>query len=247
MPESGSERSARDPQEAGERDGATLADVVVDARGQECTEEAAAGTDAQGEADLPLAEPEVAQAVEDQQGAGHRVEQVVGAGAHGDPPQQRVGEDEGQSLADLGDEPAPVVSCRRHLLVADPVHEERRPQEAQCIEPDGQRRADQLDQATGDRRSSDHRDGLRRLQLGIALADVLGLDDLGQVALVGHVEEDRARADHHGHHEHLPERQCAHRPRHRQRGQGGGAHQVAPDQDVLLVPTVDPGPGRPPR
>ena len=77
-----------------------------------------------------------------------------------------------------------------------------------------------LDQSAGDGRTADHRDRLGGLELGVALADVVRLDDVGQVALVGDVEEHRADADHQGDDEQLREGQHVEHPGQRQRGQG---------------------------
>ncbi len=163
-----------------------------------------------------------------------------------DPPEQRVLEHEGEPFAHLHDERSAALARGRGVDVLDPAYPERRPDEAQGVERDGERCADQLDQPAGSGRAADHRDRLHGLELGVALADVLGLDDVGQVALVGDVEEDRAAAHHQCDHQHLREGEHVEGPGEGERGEREAADQVVGHQHPLLAPPVDPGARRQP-
>ena len=215
----------------------------VDPRGQQRADQASGGAEAHGEAEVALVEVELAEREQDEQGPGHRGEEVARRGARRDPPQQRVAEHEGQPLADLLEQRSPVLPSRGSVDVGDAPHEEGRAEEAQRVEGDRQRGAEHADQATGHRGATDLRDRLRGLQLGVALADVRAGHDVGQVALVGDVEEDGADADDQHHGVHLDEREHVEGPRHRKRGEREPADEVVADQHPLLAPPVDPGAG----
>ena len=72
---------------------------------------------------------------------------------------------------------------------------ERRGQVRHDVDRDERRRRDDLEQQTADRRRGHGRDGLRGLQLGVALDDVLEPDQTRHVALVRDVEEHGRDAD----------------------------------------------------
>ena len=246
VPARGSSTPAGTQHEGRERDGAALTDDPVDPWCGQGAEQAADRADAHRQAEVARVQVEVVEHEQDHHRPGHRGEEVAGAGARRDPPQQRVADHEREPLADLDDERTPVLAWWWGVQVLDPAHEQRRAQEAQRVQGDREGSADHLDQATCHGRASDHRDRLRGLQLGVALADVLRLDDVRQVALVGHVEEDRAHAHDQRDGEQLHQRQDVEDPGERQRGQRHGPDQVVAHQHTLLAPAVHPGAGRQP-
>ena len=142
--------------------------------------------------------------VEDQHRAAHVAEQVGGPGARGDAAQVPVREDvpdprpsllpHARALAGRR-----IVRLRTDLFTPDDADEERGGEVARRVEEDGEGRLDGLDEEAGDRRPGDLRRGARELELRVALDQLVALDDVGQVRLVGDVEEDLERAGEEGH------------------------------------------------
>ncbi len=192
----------------------------------------------------PASRPELVERVEHDQRAAHRVEEVAQRRTRRDAPQQRMLQHEAQALADLDVQRPAARSWGRLVDVADPADEQRRAEEAEGVERDRHGRADELDQPAGDGRTRDHRDRLGGLELGVAVTDLVRLHDLRQVALVGDVEEHRARPDHERDPEQLDQGEPPEGPRQREGGQGSGADQVVGHEHAPTPPPVDPGAGR---
>ena len=66
------------------------------------------------------------------------------------------------------------------------------------------------------------------------------INDVRQIALVGHVEEHRRHADDEPADEQVPDRQHVHEPQHRQYADRDCAHDVSGDKDLAFAPTVHP-------
>jgi hypothetical protein len=123
------------------------------------------------------------------------------------------------------------VHLRRRLRPADPEHEDGRHDEAERVEEDRERRADEADQDARQPWPGDLRRGARDLELRVALDELVALDERRQVALVGDVEEDGQAAGDEADDVQLPDRQCVEGECDRDRDEGGGAAKVADDED----------------
>ena len=121
--------------------------------------------------------------------------------------------------------------------------EQPRQQEAHGVREDRQRRRHQADQPAAEGRTGALRDRPRRLELAVAVDELVALDERRQVRLVRHVEEDRQRPDHEADHVHLPHRQDAERVRDRDRREHGRPTEVAGDEDGPATEPIDPGAG----
>jgi hypothetical protein len=108
------------------------------------------------------------------------------------------------------------------------------------------RKAQHPQQHAGGAGTGDLGDGPTGLQLAVAVDELVAVDQRGQVALVGDVEEDRRRPGHGGDDEQLAQAQHVHQVAGRQGGQDDGPDQVGGDQDPLAAPPVVPGAGRQP-
>jgi hypothetical protein len=78
---------------------------------------------------------------------------------------------------------------------ADPGQEDGGDDEADRVREDRVRRGDRGDQAARHARPGHLRDGDAELQLRVAFDQVIAVDELGEIRLVGDVEEDREDAD----------------------------------------------------
>jgi hypothetical protein len=82
------------------------------------------------------------------------------------------------------------------------------------------------------------------LELRVAIDELVALDDRGQVALVGDVEEDRETAVDEDDGVELPDREHIQGKGDRDRQEADCAAQVAPDEDRAASKPVDPDAGR---
>ena len=113
------------------------------------------------------------------------------------------------------------------LTASDPGHEAGRGKEADGVRDDGERRADDPDEPTAEGRAGGLGDGPADLQLGVALQDLVALQEARQVAHVGHVEEDGQHPVHEADHVQLLDGQDAQLPGDGDRAQAEGASDVA--------------------
>jgi hypothetical protein len=77
------------------------------------------------------------------------------------------------------------------FLLADERHQPPGREETDRVQDDGERRCHDPDQPTADGRAGDLCGRSGNLQLGVALNQVLAVEERGQVGLVCDVEEDR--------------------------------------------------------
>ncbi len=181
---------------------------------------------------------------DDLHGDGHAAEQVGGSGAGHDLAQDRVPEDEGQPFGDLGPEPLALVARRRFLAGADGEQGRHRDGVGDRVHGHGPGRADQADQAAADTRAGHLREGLGRAELAVAVDQVLLADQDGQVALVGHVEEDGAHPGGDRDCVQLAQGKYAERGGQRDRADDQHPGDVAPDHQPPLGAPVHDGAGR---
>ena len=179
---------------------------------------------------------------DDLHGDGHAAEQVRGAGAGHDLAQDRVPQDERQPFGDLGPQPLALVEARRFLAGTDSEQGHHRHGVGDRVRGHGRGRAEQADQAAAQARACHLRERLGRAELAVPVDQVLLADQHGQVALVGHVEEDRAhaRGDRDG--VQLPQGERAERGGQRDRPDDQHPGHVAPDHQPPLGAPVDDGP-----
>src|SRR4051794_15007581 len=104
--------------------------------------------------------------------------------------------------------------------------------------------AEQADEDARDAGTQDLRRRLRDLQLGVALHQLVALDDGREVALPRDVEEHRQAAVDEAHDVQLPDRQHVEVERDRDRGDGDRPPDVARDEDRPSPQAVDPHAGR---
>ena len=88
------------------------------------------------------------------------------------------------------------------------------------------------------------REGPRDLHLGVALHQLIAIDERWQVRHVGDIEEHRQRARHESDDIQLPDRQHIEGVRDRDGSEHQGSSDVAGDQDRPSPKAVDPRPGR---
>ena len=85
------------------------------------------------------------------------------------------------------------------LLLLDRRAERARSDEAERVDEDGVRCGERLDQPAADRRTGALRGRHGDLQLRVALHQLVALDEVGQIRLVGDVEEDGEDSDEEAH------------------------------------------------
>jgi hypothetical protein len=107
-------------------------------------------------------------------------------------------------------------------------------------------RREGLDEQPADARAGDLADRLAALQLGVAFDQQLPVDELGQVGLVGHVEEHGADAGAERDHIQLPDGQDPQELRERDRSQQRRAEQVVDNEHPAEPHPVHPRAGRQP-
>ena len=179
-------------------------------------------------------------------GHADRAEQVGRPGAHGDGAQQRVAQHEPQSLArSPGPGSGQVCGWGRagRAWMAVTQAADHRKLSASASTAYGAVRAWIR---AGHRRAGDLGDRLAGLQLALPSTRLLTADELGQVGLVGDVEEDRGHPGDQGDQVKLADGQDPEEPGQRDRAQGGRADQVVDDQDGPEPHPLDPGAGRQP-
>ena len=163
--------------------------------------------------------------------------------AGSDPAQQRVTEDEAESLPNLGDESGPALGRSWGFAVSDESNEDAGESHADAGQSDGQWGTDRGDQARGQSGASNSGGLLAGLELAVAVGDRFPVDEFGQVGLIGDVEEDADDSDPGRDEIELDHAQGIERPGQRDGQEDGGTDDVAGDDDESLRQTVDPGPG----
>ncbi len=213
---------------------------------QERSAEAPERADAEDDACRRRAETQLPVQVDRDDREDHVAEQVRRRGSSRDRAQVPVPEDEAESFGDLPAEwlagEACLTACRfgMRLGALDPRDEECRGEVAERVGDDRERRADQADERPAEAGSDHAGRRLARLELGVALHQLVGSHERGQVRLVRDIEEDRRDAGDEADRVELPDRQCSQRPRGRDGAERHESHEVPGDQDRTPPKPVDP-------
>ena len=124
--------------------------------------------------------------------------------------------------------------------LADRQDQASRTEVADGIDKDCHGRGEEPDDPTAERLAKDLGRRLADLQLGIALDELVALQDRRQVGLIGDVEEDRHQPVHEPDDVQLPDRQAAQRIGDRDRHEHRGTTEVADDKDPPFREAIDP-------
>jgi hypothetical protein len=135
------------------------------------------------------------------------------------------------------------VTLGRRLVLADEQQEQRRAEKADRVEQDRNRRLQHGDQRAADAGPGDLRRRPARLQLRVALVDLVAVDERWQVGLVRDVEEHRHHAHDEADHVQLPDGQHAEQECDGDRQERGRTAQVREDQDRAPAQAIDPSSG----
>ena len=166
--------------------------------------------------------------------------------------QVRVAEDVAQALGDLVPDarrpgpgrPRRIAGVPLRLALADPEDEPAGRDEAERVEQDRERRAEQADQSAAERLAEDLGGRAADLELRVALDQVVRLEDRRQERLVGDVEEDGQGAVDEADDEQLPDRQHPELVGDRDRQERDRSAEVAEDEDQAPRQAIDPRAGR---
>ena len=140
--------------------------------------------------------------------------------------------------------PRRIVDGDGRFWMPDPTDEECREHEADSVDHDSERCAEDADEDAGGGRAQALRRRSSDLELRVALDELVALDDRGQIALIRDVEEDAEAAGDEGDDIQLPDRQRVEGERDRDRQECDRTPQIAHDEDGTSTEAVDPDAGR---
>ncbi len=162
----------------------------------------------------------------------------------GERPQDRVAQAQPQPVADLVEDAGPGRASRGFRLVpADAADEDRRDEERQRVQRDGDRRGQELDQPAADPEADELGGGAAAGQGRVRLHEPLTTDDRRQERPIGGVEERREDRGPEGDGDEVAERQRVEDEGDRDRAQQRGPSDIGPDEDRPASQAVDPDAG----
>ena len=242
-PASGSRREGRGEHHGPEGDRAADADPPGQRAGEHGAEQTAGGPDAEGEADDPGREPQLTTGEEDEERAGHQVEQVDRRGAGAARPAGRgpAGPGPCRRGSDAAARPRLVVSTGRSGTLTRPISRaDTAKVTASTSIATGAVTA--WIRPTGHRRARHERCRAGAAEQAVGLDELVASHEADEEARVGRLVEHLARLRRAAHREELAQRDRPEEVRHRQAEQDDAAQQVGHDEQPALAHlVVDPG------
>jgi hypothetical protein len=152
-----------------------------------------------------------------------------------------VTHDVAEAFPELDEQMPPLdLSVGFRSAGADRGSEGARDDEAERVHEHCVRSGDERDQSASQARPGDLRSRLRDVQLRVALDQMVAIHDLGEVRLIGDVEENRVDPDEEADDVQLGEREVAGGVHDRDREEKRGPAEVADDEHRATLQPVDP-------